>query len=185
MQLIVLSPSYISLISLKRIEHHMTNFLNEVDPLALSKHEVSSGNFWSVFTPFVNLLYVPKTPLKESGTAYQLESLISRLQLSSIHSALIALHIIILSCDDGHHSLNVMRHENLIPYIIAAPSHVPPSLQFQATELVRCLRCYMSIEPPTLADLAKASLAKCQFGLERILNLQTPYELVEDYYSPC
>ena len=182
MQLIMLSPSCLSIALLKRIEQHMTAFLADVDEVALSNHEVTSGNFWSVFEPFVRLLYVPNTPSNEMGSHLN-GLLISRLQFSSIQSTILALHMIVLSSEDGHRSLDIMRRENLLSYIIAAPSHVPPPLRTHATELVRSLGRYMPIEPPTLVDLAKANLAKYQFGLEKMLHLQTPHELVDEYYS--
>lgn len=184
---------------LEKIDHHMNSFLAEVDPIALSEHEASEGCFWSVFEPFVRALYVPKTPLIAVNTSYKTSTcsshselsvvedtrqcLISTLQILSIRSALIALHMIILNFEDGHKSLETMQSANLIPFIIAAPWNVPQSLKAQATQLVQCLGQYMHIGPPTLADLAKASLAKWHFGLERMLQLQTPYELVQEYYS--
>lgn len=182
MQLIMLSPSYLSIPLLERMEHHMNAFLDEVDVVALCNHEVTSGNFWSVFEPFVRLLYVPNTP-SNGIYGHQKGSLVSGLQLSSIQSTILALHMIVLSSEDGHKSLDIMRRENLISYIIASLAHVPPALRTHATELVRCLGRYIPIDPPTLVDLAKASLAKHQFGLERMLHLKTPHELVEEYYS--
>ena len=184
-QLILISPSFLSLAILERMDHFVSAFLTDVDVVTLAKHEVKSGNFWSVFKPFIRLLYVPKTPLiatNKDGVCLHREKLVSKLQLSSISSALVALHMIILNSDDGHKSLQVVEREHLIPYIIAAPSHVPVSLQAQAMDLVGCLGRYMHIGPPTLTDLAKASLAKLQFGLERMLCLESPYELVEEYY---
>lgn len=195
-QLLLFSPSLLSVKMLEKIDHHMNTFIAEVDPISLSEHEAKEGCFWSVFEPFVKVLYVPNTPVNTSfqktsctfpSAASIVEdsrqSLISKLQLSSIQSALIALHMIILNFEDGHKSLDAMQSANLIPYIIAAPSHVPHSLKSQATKLVQCLGQYMHIGPPALADLAKASLAKWHFGLERMLRLQTPHELVQEYYS--
>ena len=195
-QLLLLSPSLLSLAMLEKVDHHMNAFLTEVDPIALSEHEATEGYFWSVFEPFVRALYVPKTPLIASFHPTNTSSshselsigehtrqfLISKLQILSIRSALVALHMIILNFKDGHKSLETMQSANLIPFIIAAPWHVPQSLKVQATQLVQCLGQYMHIGPPTLADLAKASLAKWHFGLERMLQLQTPYELVQEYY---
>ena len=171
---------------LERMDHFVNTFLTDVDVLVLSEHEVKSGNFWSVFAPFVRLLYVPRTPLTvadEDDASLNKGQLISRLQLLSISSALIALHMIILNSDDGHKSLEVIERQHLIPYIVAAPAHVPVPLKVQAMDLVGCLGRYIHIGPPTLTDLAKASLAKFHFGLERMLRLQSCYELVDEYYS--
>lgn len=165
------------------MDQYISAFITEVDPIALAKEEENSGNFWSVFEPFVRLLYVPDTPLPTSGPCSQRASLVSKLQLSSISSVLTALHTIILCSDDGHRSLDVMQRENLLPYIITAPMHVPLTLKIQAIELVCCLGRFKTIEPPTLIDLAKANLAKYQFGLERLLHLESPHELVHEYYS--
>ena len=172
---------------LERMDHFVGTFLADVDVGTLAEHEVKTGSFWSVFKPFIRLLYVPKTPLrvtnKDSACLHR-EQLISKLQLLSISSALVALHVIILNSEERHKSLEVVERERLMPYIIAAPSHVPESLKAQAMDLVGCLGRYMHVGPPTLTDLAKASLAKFQFGLERMLCLESPYELVEEYYTP-
>ena len=170
---------------LERMDHFVSTFLKQVDVLTLSEHEVKSGNFWSVFKPFIRLLYVPNTPLivtNEHGACLHRRQLVARLQHLSISAALLALHMIILNSEDGHKSLEVIEREHLIPYIVAAPSHVPVSLKTQAMDLVGCLGRYMHIGPPALTDLAKASLAKFHFGLERMLCLESPYELVEEYY---
>lgn len=192
-QLLLWSPSLLSLAMLERIDGHMNGFLTEVDPIGLSEHEASEGCFWSVFEPFVGALYVPKTPLITVNSSlhkinelsleeHTKQLLISKLQILSIKSALIALHMIMLNFEDGHKSLETMQSANLIPFIVAAPWHVPHSLKVQATQLVQCLGQSVHIGPPTLADLAKACLAKWHFGLERMLQLQTPYELVQEYY---
>ena len=160
----------------------MAEFIRDVDPLAIAKQEQTSGNFWSVFEPFVSLLYVPDSLLGKSDTDSR-HLLLERLRCSSIHSALIALNVIILCFTDGHKSLEIMQRENLIPFVILAPSHVPSSLKPQATELVHGLGRYTPINPPALSDLAKASLAKHKFGLKRMLHLVTPHELVIEYYS--
>ena len=159
------------------------DFMWDVDPAALAQEEQTSGNFWSVFEPFVALLYIPCPPAGETSGDSERNVLFRSLWHSSLHSALTTLRIIILCFDDGHKSLEIIRRENLIPYIILAPSHVPESLKPQATELVHCLGQHIKIQPPSLADLAKASLARYQFGLERMLHLQSPHELVFEYYG--
>ena len=158
----------------------MAEFLRDVDLLALAKQEQTSGNVWSVFEPFVILLYVPEAPLAKRGMGKQIH-LLERLLFSSVHSALIAISVIISSFTDGHKSLELMQRENLVPFVILAPSHVPTSLKPQATEVVRCLGRHIPINPPTLSDLAKASLATYQFGLKRMLHLVSPHELVDEY----
>ena len=177
-----MSSSHISHVALQRMDVFLTDFIRDVDPLVLAQEEQTSGNFWSVFEPFVTLLYVP-TPLEGSREGGERELLLQKMRTCSVQSALIALHIIILCSDDGHKSLDIICRENLLPYIILAPVHVPVSLRSQASEVVRCLGRHVQIEPPTLADLAKASLAKYQFGLERLLHLRTPHELVQEYYG--
>ena len=177
-----MSSSHISHVALQRMDVFLTDFIRDVDPLVLAQEEQTSGNFWSVFEPFVTLLYVP-TPLEGSREGGERELLLQKMRTCSVQSALIALHIIILCSDDGHKSLDIICRENLLPYIILAPVHVPVSLRSQASEVVRCLGQHVQIEPPTLADLAKASLAKYQFGLERLLHLRTPHELVQEYYG--
>ena len=173
---------------------HMSTFHREVEPEALSKHEESTGSFWSVFEPFVRLLYVPNTPLpvatnEESSPSInppvveEREPLVCRLQFLSISTTLTALHMMFLNREEGHKCFTAMQQENLIPFIVLAPSHVPPSLKSEADNLVQCVGHHTSIQPPSLADHAKAALAKFQFGLERMLRLKTPHELVEEYYG--
>ena len=174
-----MSSSHISHVALQRMDVFLTDFIRDVDPLVLAQEEQTSRNFWSVFEPFVTLLYVP-IPLEGSREGGERELLLQKMRTCSVQSALIALHIIIL---DGHKSLDIICREYLLPYIILAPVHVPMSLRSQASEVVRCLGRHVQIEPPTLADLAKASLAKYQFGLERLLHLHTPHELVQEYYG--
>ena len=157
----------------------MAEFIQDVDPTALSQQEQTAGNFWSVFEPFVSLIYVSKTRSVSSSISHdQRKLLLERLWYSSIHTAIIALHVIMNCSQDGHKSLELMQKENLIPFVILAPSHVPTSLKPEATEVVRCLGRYTPIHPPSLSDLAKASLASNQFGLKRMLLLHSPHELV-------
>jgi hypothetical protein len=182
-KLILLSSPHLSLESLEKMDKFSTDFLWQTDPVSLSRGEQRSGNFWSVFEPFVALLYVPRAWQEQNCSSARRGLLLRRLQVSSIRTALLALHVIVLGSDDEHNkTMEIMRRENLIPYIIALPSHVPAALQEQAVELVRCLGQCIPIEPPALAELAKASLAKYQFGLGRMLHLHTPHELVEEYY---
>ena len=180
-QLILLSPSQLSHQSLEKMEIFIAEFLRNVDPLALAQQSQTVGHFWSVFEPFVSLLYVPKAQLTNSSTGHERQLLLERLWHSSLHTAIIALHVIISCSQDGNKSLELMQKENLIPFVILAPSHVPTSLKPQATEVVQCLGRYIPIHPPALSDLAKASLASNQFGLKRMLHLHSPHELVKEY----
>jgi hypothetical protein len=90
----------------------MAEFLRDVDPLALAKQEQTSGNFRSVFEPFVSLLYVPEAPLAKRVMGKTMH-LLERLWFSSVHSALIAINVIISCFTDGHKSLELMQRENL------------------------------------------------------------------------
>lgn len=218
-QLVLVSPSFLPSSVLKGMHQHMSKFIDEVEPDTLAWHEKSTGCFWSVFEPFVKLLYVPNTPLvaeeeeKEEGEEEEEEReaeeereeeegspsflsqdnvnvssqarvhIISKLQFLAIRTILLALYMMFLDREDGHECVQGMQRENLINFIIAVPSHVPTALRGEATKLTQRLGQHMTLQPPSLASLTKASLAKFQFGLERVLRVRSPHELVEEYYG--
>ena len=212
-QLVLVSPSLLPSSVLGGMHLHMSKFLDEVDPDTLAQHEKSTGCFWSVFEPFVKLLYIPNTPLlaekeeeeveeeeeeEEEGeedltsflsqdnnrvSSQKRDLIISKLQFLAIRTTLLALYMMFWDREDGHECVQGMQRENLINFIIAAPSHVPAALRGEAAKLTRRLGSHMTLQPPSLASLTKASLAKFQFGLERMLRMTSPHELVEEYYG--
>lgn len=202
-QLVLVSPSFLPSSVLEGMYQHMSKFLAEVDADALAQHEKSTGCFWSVFEPFVKLLYIPNTPLVAEEEEVEAEEYppsflsqdnvntssqsrdhtISRLQLLAIQTTLLALYMMLLDREDGHACVEGMQRENLISFIITAPSHVPTALRREAIKLTQRLGSHMTLQPPSLVSLAKASLAKFHFGLERVLRMRSPHELVEEYYG--
>ena len=57
------------------------------------------------------------------------------------------------------------------------PWNVPKTLQHKARMLISLLAPHIPIEPPRLSILAKAKLAKTQFGLKKMMEIQSVNEL--------
>ena len=176
--------------TIHRIYQHMCELYHDTidaDLIALAEHK-RKLYYWITFKPCVQLLYAPTTP----SAAYDYSSkevkqyflhfspknksnknfanLLPELQHMAIRTVLCSL---LLDFFDHRSSLFIMRYmkeDKLIPFIIISPFYVPRSLLETAQTVLHCLKNYVPIKPLSLADLAKAALAKICCGLYEVLR---------------
>ena len=77
----------------------------------------------------------------------------------------------------------VVKH-GLVDYIVCLPWMMTAnsSAHKRACEVVDFLNEKMTLQPPSLTNLARAKLAKMHFGLKRIIKMSV-HEIIEEYHS--
>ena len=75
--------------------------------------------------------------------------------------------------------LKVLIKEDLLDYVTCLPWHTSGSVQQRAKELVTTLQqaTDVNIQPPSLLNMTKATVAKLYCGLDKVLEHSVP-ELV-------
>ena len=173
-QLVLQSPHLIQPDLLEKMAQHAETFLQMVTPTELMEYEEKRRFSWSVFFPYVNLIYLPSTPLGRAGAAAEEHSvLLHKLQLMAIESILFWLHNTL-----GREShREILIKENLLDYVVCVPWYVPKALQGKARALISMLASHTPVEPPRLSILAKARLSKMYFGLKKMMEVQSVHEV--------
>ena len=140
---------------------------------SVSEQECKRGFFWSVFLPYVKLLFVPdRTQNSTNSVSPGLN--ISSLQLLSTESVLFCLQCTL----DNVESRESFLTEKLNDYVVCMPWHVPMVLREKAKSVLHTLSKHTQLQPPRLSILAKAKLAKMQFGLVKMIKMSSMHELL-------
>ena len=139
----------------------MEDFLKTATYQSLRDGEIKHWYVWSIFLPYIKLMYNPE-PAKERSEA------MSRLHMLSLQVALLSLQNMLGR--DNHRE--ALFKECLEDFITCMPAYLLGSLRGQAEELVRVVGGgVFQLQPPTLTNLVKAKLAKLHYGLERVVNM--------------
>jgi len=92
-QLVLQSPHLIQPDLLEKMAQHAETFLQMATPTELMEYEEKRRFSWSVFFPYVNLIYLPSIPLHQASAATEENSmLLHKLQLMAIETILFWLH---------------------------------------------------------------------------------------------
>lgn len=159
-QVVLVSPQCIPNEFQQRIHDSMDDFLKTTTYQAVMEGEVKNYYVWSTLLPYIKLMYLPESQSPKTKTTEQLHMLSLQTILLSLQNML---------GRDNHKEL--LFKEGLEDYITCMPAHVPAPLKEQAKELVRIVASdTIQLQPPKLVNLAKAKLAKLQFGLECVLH---------------
>lgn len=112
--------------------------------------------------------YHEDTPVVSGETSMTYKIHLSKLYLQCIEVGVISLQNMML----GEETRQVLLTEELVDFVVCMPWYLPSGSppQIRAWELIRSLSTYMKLEPPSLANIARAKLATDTFGLERTLN---------------
>ena len=80
----------------------------------------------------------------------------------------------------GEETRKVLENERMGDFVVCLPWFLPPGSkpQRRACELVRSLANFMKLEPPSLANIARAKLAADTFGLEHMLSVYSIHDLI-------
>ena len=173
-QLVLVSPDLIPPFLLEKIQCHMQELLDTANPLELMRFEETCRFSWSIFSPYVKLLYIPNTPAVMGSTS----TTMIKLQSLSIQ---VAIFCLTSNLSRPSHQ-EIMAEERLLDYVICMPWHVPEEVKTKADEVVRALAAHKPLQPPSLSSIAKAKLAKMHFGLERIMRMQSIHDLFIELY---
>ena len=170
-QLVLHSLHLINPNLLPKMAQYGESFLQMATPTEIMEYEEKRRFSWSVFFPYVELVYLPSTGLSEVGN--KKSNLQSKLQLMALETILFWLHNTL----GREIHREILTKEKLLDYVICMPWNVPKTLQHKARMLISLLAPHIPIEPPRLSILAKAKLAKTQFGLKKMMEIQSVNEL--------
>eukprot|EP00731_Ephydatia_muelleri_P018503 Em0011g543a len=171
-QLVLVSPSLLPPSLLEKMHCHMQELLDTADPYELMRFEETCRFSWSIFFPYVKLLYIPNTPAS-TGSA-----VLTKLQSLSIQ---VTIFCLISSLSRPSHQ-EIMVDEGLLDYVICMPWYVPGEVKAKADLVVRALAAHKPLQPPSLASIAKAKLAKVHFGLDRVVSMESIHDLFIELY---
>ena len=147
------------------IMDEMENTLQEKSLKEIAQCEEELGYHWCTLQPNISLLYRPSSKLYP-----KLQQYCQELTVASSH--------IILS-NQSHRK--VLIKEGLLDYIICLPWLTSGPVQDRAKELVTMIEQApdVCIQPPSLVNITKATVAKYYCGLDKVLQLSVP-EMVWD-----
>jgi hypothetical protein len=80
----------------------------------------------------------------------------------------------------GEETRRVLQDEKMGDFVVCLPWFLPSGSkpQQRACELVRSLANFVKLEPPSLANIARAKLATDTFGLEHMLSVYSLHNLI-------
>ncbi len=168
-QLVLSSPELIAPDNVNPLATRMKWLLHSTTPQQVMEFEVKRRFSWSVFLPYLRLLYAPNIPRVGVG------SLVASLQLLALEVVLFWLRS---SLGRPSHR-DILIDEGLLDYVICLPWFVPEALRDSARALVSVFMGGASISPPRLSMLARGKLAKMHFGLERVIKAVSGHELFD------
>lgn len=150
------------------VEACVSQFVTSTTPDELREAELDEQYVWETFLPYVKLFYLPQTSSRVPDEVI--------IQRDCLHVILIALENM-LGRENHRHILKC--EGNLLDYVVCIPWHVSEDLRGPAQRLVRMIQLSPEVElqPPSLTNIAKATVAKSFCGLEQVFRLSVP-ELV-------
>ena len=124
------------------------------------QYQEDAGHSFLTFQPVIHVLYRP---------TYNIQP-----ELQTICQELIVVSLL-----TGKNNHDVLIKEDLLDYVTCLPWHTSGSVQQRAKELVTMipLTTDVNIQPPSLLNMTKATVAKYYCGLDKVLELSVP-ELV-------
>ena len=139
----------------------MEEMLQQSTIQKIIQYQEKAGYFCLTFKPIINVLYTPST----YNTQPELQT--------------ICRELIVVSLITKQNDLKVLIKEDLLDYVICLPWHTSGSVQQRAKELVTTLQqaTDVNIQPPSLLNMTKATVAKLYCGLDKVLEHSVP-ELV-------
>ena len=173
--------------------HNMCTFVNSflfwVDPDDLHRTEQKNGYVWSTLRPHFKLAYTPisvRLPRVVLELSQIPPSFLNYFDFDDDHSVSLqrlCAKIGILSLQNmlqREQTRQVLKDEDLVDYVVCMPWSVVQGteLQQRARDLVKLLGRFMKLEPPSLANIARAKLAADTFGLERVMNAYSVHDLI-------
>ena len=150
----------------------MLSLMNKVliyDPDTIREYEISEGAVWGTFLPFITFLYAPRPKsisISTSGT----------FEISNLHHCAcnVLLHCLENALGRERHIATLVE-EGLLDYLVALTWIVPGE---RIKNVVREVAKFRQLQPPSLTSLTKAKLAKSQWGLKKLIEMQTISELL-------
>ena len=141
------------------------------DPDTIREYEISQGLVWGTFLPYISFLYAPRPEgISISGT----------LKISNLHHCACNVLLHCLENTLGREShVAIVIEEGLLDYLVALTWIVPGE---RIKNVVREVAKFRQLQPPSLTSLAKAKLAKSQWGLTKLIEVQTISQLLSSYH---
>lgn len=137
-----------------------SDFLQVVDADQIRATELSYDFLWMLFRPFVCQLYVaePNRP-----------SVCKELRDKSLEMAILTLE----NTMGREHHRQVLMKEGLVDFVTCLPWHTTGPAHQRAFRLARMIHQApeVNLQPPSLLNITRATVAKEFCGLRKVLNL--------------
>lgn len=133
-----------------------------------------------VETDAISCAYCFEDPLSDYTVDYSM-TVIHTITLRKLFLQCVEVGIISLQnmmC--GEETRKVLEDEEMGDFVVCLPWFLPSGSkpQLRACELVKSLANFVKLEPPSLANIARAKLAADTFGLEHMLSVYSIHDLI-------
>ena len=146
----------------------------DVDPNKVQEYEKRHGIIWGTFLPCIEYLYEPHTMLFNAASSE--DSLIPLIETLRSRAIDVLLQHLQNSLGRREH-MEVLIPEDILDYITLLPWILPQNcfnnIKFVHNEIAK----FQQIQPPLLISIAKATLAKSTWGLQRLMNMNSISDL--------
>ncbi len=149
----------------------------ELNPEDIRQYELKRKLYWETFVACVQYLYEPSIVIPNidsSDDSSDDATFFNELLQDSIEVLLIYLQ----SSLGRLIHVNIVNSEGLIDYVTALPWSIPKCFERKVYAVIREVAKEQVIQPPSLASIAKAKLAKNKFGLRKIMDVHSTSELL-------
>jgi len=151
--------------SLEKILSLMNKVLT-YNPEIIREYEISQGLVWGTFLPYITFLYAPGPDQSTSGCS----------EISDLHRCACDVLVHCLENALGREShVSTLIHEELLDYLVALTWIIPGE---RIRNVIREVAKFRQLQPPSLTSLAKAKLAKSQWGLKKLFEMQSMSHLL-------
>ena len=151
----------------------MEEFLKVAEPSTIRQHRDKYGICCVDLLPTVSLPFSPLGTPTHNANLKQLKQMCVEFGILCLRYELL-----------GEYQRRCVVESGLLDYLVCLPWTVEPGSRAheRARELVQFLMGEMSLQPPSLLNLAKAKLATMHLGLRRILNMSV-HDVFTEYHQ--
>ena len=162
-----------------KIYYFLENFLESADHMKVRKFLEQDGYINTNILPTLSLPFVPLRPHNPQYSP-QHNSMIRKLRDLCVEFGVFAIQCELL----GEYERTYVVQHGLLDFVLCLLWVVPhgTTAHLRARAIVSYLSEKMTLQPPSLINMARAKLAKMYFGLKRTLTLSL-HELVQEYHN--
>ena len=164
-----------------KIYRFMKDFVDKVNPSTFRQHRDKYATFDLDLLPMISVPYSPLDPTHPCYTSTHNHTL-KQLKQLCVEYGVLRVHIELI----GERERTCVVESGLLDYVVCLPWTVEAGSRAhsRACELLSFLRGEMTLQPPSLINLARAKLAVMHFGLNRIHKMSVNEAYVEYHKEP-